>query len=801
MKKLIKGLNDLETINPALAKEWNYNKNSLKPFEVSFGSGKKVWWKCSNGHEWQAVISSRNNGRGCPYCSGSKPIVGETDLKSKYPKIAKEWDYEKNDDKKPSEYTCGSREPIWWKCSKGHSYKQIIIKRTTRGYNCPYCSNEKVLKGFNDLETVNPKLAKEWNYKKNKTTPDMYTNGSGFRAWWICPLGHEYKATIHDRTAKGGTNCPICNMRNSSSFPEQAIYFYVKKIYPNAINKYKDIFKNSMELDIYIPDIKLGIEFDGGNWHKTEEQHKSEIKKYNICKKNGIYLIRIKENNGTNWKDTFDIAYRINKSKNTDELQNVIQAIMDSIDKESNMLTRMKPIFHSSVVVDLEKDRNHILSYLSNIENSLLKLRPDVIEYWDFDKNIGISPNMFSVGSTKKVWWKCKTCGYEWHNSITGMTRKGRNNCPMCSRKEQGLNSTKKKVIEKGSLADNNPSLAKEWHPSKNGTLTPKDITEGRFKPVWWLCSKCGYEWQASPNTRKRGIGCPCCSGRVPKIGENDLETWCIKNRKEKLLKDWNYEKNSKKPSQYLPFSSQKVNWKCYICGYEWKTVISIRTKGESECPSCSKRRIVQGINDLETLRPDIANEWDYDKNVLKPNEVGCGADNKIWWLCSNGHSYQSRIASRTGKNRNDGCPYCSNKKILIGYNDLQTTYPEIAKEWNQAKNGVLKPTDVTRGNGKKVWWKCSKGHEWQTTILERTNGSRCPYCSGKKAIKGETDLSTIFPEVIKYWDTNKNTLLPSDVLPHSEKIFWWKCPNCGNKWEARACDMVKRKNKCLKCK
>ena len=185
----------------------------------------------------------------------------------------------------------------------------------------------------------------------------------------------------------------------------------------------------------------------------------------------------------------------------------------------------------------------------------------------------------------------------------------------------------------------------------------------------------------------------------------------------------------------------------------------------------------------------------------MKPNEVGCGADNKIWWLCSNGHSYQSRIASRTGKNRNDGCPYCSNKKILIGYNDLQTTYPEIAKEWNQAKNGVLKPTDVTRGNGKKVWWKCSKGHEWQTTILERTNGSRCPYCSGKKAIKGETDLSTIFPEVIKYWDTNKNTLLPSDVLPHSEKIFWWKCPNCGNKWEARACDMVKRKNKCLKCK
>ena len=103
------------------------------------------------------------------------------------------------------------------------------------------------------------------------------------------------------------------------------------------------------------------------------------------------------------------------------------------------------------------------------------------------------------------------------------------------------------------------------------------------------------YEWEASPNNRKKGVGCPCCSGRVPKIGVNDLETWCIKNKKENILKDWDYSKNKNSPSQYLPFSGQKIYWKCSTCGFEWATVINSRTKGESKCPKCSKKKIIKG--------------------------------------------------------------------------------------------------------------------------------------------------------------------------------------------------------------
>ena len=157
--------------------------------------------------------------------------------------------------------------------------------------------------------------------------------------------------------------------------------------------------------------------------------------------------------------------------------------------------------------------------------------------------------------------------------------------CPECSKMKRGKSFTRSKVRERGSLAEVNPELAKEWHPTKNGDLRPEDITEGRFKPVWWLCPKCGYEWQASPNNRKKGVGCPCCSGRVPMSGVNDLATVVPE-----LLKEWDYEKNKVGPENFLPKSGKIVWWKCQTCGHEWKTVISNRSNGHG-CPKCRKRK------------------------------------------------------------------------------------------------------------------------------------------------------------------------------------------------------------------
>lgn len=79
---------------------------------------------------------------------------------------------------------------------------------------------------------------------------------------------------------------------------------------------------------------------------------------------------------------------------------------------------------------------------------------------------------------------------------------------------------------------------------------------------------------------------------------------------------------------------------------------------------------------------------------------------------------------------RPQGCPYCSGKRVWIGFNDLETTHPEIAKEWDYTKNGNLSPTLVSMGSGKKIWWKCKYGHEYQRPInRECTCKGRCPVC------------------------------------------------------------------------
>lgn len=195
--------------SPEAAKEWNYEKNGkLKPESFTANSNKKVWWKCSKGHEWQAIIANRNKGIGCPYCSGRYVVKGETDLQTINPTLAKEWNYEKNNGLRPDAFTVSSGQKVWWRCSKGHEWQAAIAHRN-KGRGCPYCSGRYAIKGENDLQTVNPILAKEWNYEKNNgLTPVDVMPNSRKKVWWKCSNGHEWQATIDHRNK--GTGCPQC---------------------------------------------------------------------------------------------------------------------------------------------------------------------------------------------------------------------------------------------------------------------------------------------------------------------------------------------------------------------------------------------------------------------------------------------------------------------------------------------------------------------------------------------------------------------------------------------------------------
>ena len=203
----------------------------------------------------------------------------------------------------------------------------------------------------------------------------------------------------------------------------------------------------------------------------------------------------------------------------------------------------------------------------------------------------------------------------------------------------------------------------------------------------------------------------------------------------------------------------------------------------------------------------ELMAEWNWEKNNelgFNPETLTLGSNKKVWWNCSKGHEWLAVIANR---NKGFSCPYCSGRYIIKGENDLQSVNPLLAKDWNYEKNNGLTPADIMSNSGKRVWWKCSKGHEWQATIASRNNGRRCPYCSNKSLLQGYNDLATTHPEIAKEWDYNKNgNITPSNVMAGSNnKKYWFVCENGHsysstllNRKKGRGCPVC-RKNKVKK--
>lgn len=146
---------------------------------------------------------------GCPYCAGKSLFKGENDLQSQYPEIAKSFDEEKNNCK-ADEVFAKSNKKYWWLCDKGHSFDMSPNNRSSKGYSCPYCSGQRLLKGFNDLVTIHPDIAKEWDYQQNEGEPSDYRYGSGYKAWWVCKdCGESYQSPINIHIK--GHKCPYCS--------------------------------------------------------------------------------------------------------------------------------------------------------------------------------------------------------------------------------------------------------------------------------------------------------------------------------------------------------------------------------------------------------------------------------------------------------------------------------------------------------------------------------------------------------------------------------------------------------------
>jgi hypothetical protein len=323
--------------------------------------------------------------------------------------------------------------------------------------------------------------------------------------------------------------------------------------------------------------------------------------------------------------------------------------------------------------------------------------------------------------------------------------------------------------------------LADEWNYLKNAPLDPNSLTCGSGRKVWWICQQ-GHEWQAKICDRAYGGKCPVCSSHKVLPGYNDLQT-----TSPNLATEWHPNLNGDlKPTQVTRGSHKKIWW-LGTCGHEWQSVISDRSHGRG-CPICAGVTLIRGINDLETVRPHIANEWHPTKNEGRhPSEFTSHSNKLVWWLGKCDHEWQATINDRSN---GCNCPYCSGKRVLVGFNDLASQYPEIAAEWHPTKNGLLTPQMVTKGYYKKVWWRGKCGHEWSSTVNNRTSKDlKCPICSNQQLVQGFNDLLTTHPELAAEWHPTKNNKLTAkDVSYGSDQRAWWMCKK-GHEWKAKICN------------
>ena len=379
------------------------------------------------------------------------------------------------------------------------------------------------------------------------------------------------------------------------------------------------------------------------------------------------------------------------------------------------------------------------------------------------------------------------------------------------------------------SLAEARPDLAKEWNYEKNGDLKPEDVSCGSNKKVWWKLpydvpddypvehlreKHFEFEWEASTGDRTRGVNCPfLCQNPKTWKGFNDLAT-----TNPSLAGEWDYKLNiGLTPSDVTANSGKNVWWHLQYdipndymvenlrgkrVDFRWQAAVSDRNNGNG-CPFLSGKAVWPGFNDLRTTNPELAKQWHPTKNgELTAVQVTASSNKKIWWLLpydvpmeySIKHlrgkhfdfEWQTTINHRTG-NYGTGCPYLNGKAVWPGFNDLQTTNPELAKQWHPTKNGELTAVQVTASSNKKVWWlypyddpKTGKhfDFEWEAIVSSRNKGTGCPFLTGKAVWPGFNDLQTVNPSLAKLWHPTKNgKLKPTQVTINSTKRVWWMYP------------------------
>jgi very-short-patch-repair endonuclease len=346
---------------------------------------------------------------------------------------------------------------------------------------------------------------------------------------------------------------------------------------------------------------------------------------------------------------------------------------------------------------------------------SLAEKYPQLINEFIYEKNPGLKPDELMPNSNKRVWWRCKE-GHEYITKICHRTA-SQSNCPYCSGR---------KLTPEKSLAVCNPALADEFHPMKNGSVTPADIFNSSGKSYWWQCTvEAQHEWKTSVDNRRRGTGCPYCSGKKTLLNDS------FAKKHPELLEECDYTLNKADPLTLPVKSNMKAHWKCKKKNYHlWSTTIARRTDGTS-CPYCVGQKLHENDSAFYGIPEPIINDFDQSLNpLIDLKTINIKFPTAITWKCAanpDHKPWKACISSRMQDKSN--CPECNPHMIKDYKKSLAYLYPEIAEEWHP--ENILTASQVSPGSGKKVKWKClfRPHHVYEARVAQRVKGHRCPNC------------------------------------------------------------------------
>ena len=258
-----------------------------------------------------------------------------------------------------------------------------------------------------------------------------------------------------------------------------------------------------------------------------------------------------------------------------------------------------------------------------------------------------------------------------------------------------------------------------------------------------------------------------------------------------RVASEWHESRNDRGPQDVSAKSAYRAWWHCSTCGHDWVSPVHSRANGTG-CPLCTNRVTVTGVNDLASIRPDLAAEWDPLLNTVdSPATIRISCTKVYWWRCKTcSASWQATVRNRVNGR---SCSRCAGRVVWPGHTDLASQRPQLASEFHLERNAPLRADGICAASDKIVWWRCSvEGHEWQSSVANRRRGNGCPGCSGRAVVLGKNDLASQAPQLLLEWDVKKNLMPPHQVNMHSASKYWWRCRRCAYSWPAACCARVK---------